>query len=355
MDAPELVIFAPRAVRQPVRSNGLVAPTAAAAANSANSGTPAGSVARWAQRWGLGCGAPVETIDLGVLDCAFKPVRFDDCRTPAATLGEGIAMVSQLGCHANEPQQICCVPEDLASRELFAPCVVCALRPACILEVPCGHVNVCGGCNRDYHTNTRCIRCRERVPTRIDVSSFLDDVTGRPENCRMCQSVPASVVMVPCIHMAFCHRCLPKTVAGCPTCGERVEQICIALLSASSLGAGATAREARFVAGMPIGTFGSLPSYQCPAGRAVDRSGDGLEQTTERVDEEIARLEKQLRRLKHNPPRSGLEASAAAPLPSSAHTDRGPFDAGDFVSPTAHAALQRHETVVNLDSASAYG
>merc|ERR1712048_1074257 len=158
-------------------------------------------------------------------------------------------------------------------------------RPASVVEYPCGHLNVCTECHQDYRSNMRCLRCRGAVPLRLDLSPFLDEVTGRPSECRMCKSQLASVVMMPCVHMSFCAGCLPKTIAGCPSCGQRVEQTCVVLWATAE----------RIVGGLR--SFPGLPASARERHRPQMRS-DGLERATEDVDEEIARLEQQLRQLR---------------------------------------------------------
>merc|ERR1719329_1802997 len=89
---------------------------------------------------------------------------------------------------------------------LFSPCMVCAMMPASVVEVPCGHVNVCSNCYGDYQSNQRCLRCRDRVSARADVSPFLHEITGRPKDCNMCRTEMVNVVVFSCVHMYFCSR-----------------------------------------------------------------------------------------------------------------------------------------------------
>jgi hypothetical protein len=316
MDGPPLVRHSGAAPQRPPRLSHVTANTAhakhvakAAAGqrvprrpmeNDSAQPKPESLFDRLAREWGLGCMGP---MDVGALDCAMRPTRFDQC---ARYTSEGLYLASPLPCHGpSETSTVCCVPEDLVTEaQMFAACVVCALRPASILEVPCGHINVCCECHRDYQTNTRCIRCRENVPIRIDLAPFLD-ATGRPVQCLMCQAAVASVVMMPCIHMAFCHRCLPTTVAGCPTCGERVTQTCKVLWAAPSP----------------------------PEGRRVlPGSREGLDRVTEDVDEQISRLERQLRNLR---PNAAIDGTA-----SSDHARANMQVSGSAFIPAAASALK---------------
>jgi len=123
-------------------------------------------------------------MDVGVAECSFQPVRFDDhCmgqRTASVPSSRAEVqgkrnnkppahpwLTDPLGCHdplSAAEHHVCCVPEDGRSGvSLFAPCMVCAARPASIVEVPCGHITVCTECYGDYHTNVRCLRCRDQA------------------------------------------------------------------------------------------------------------------------------------------------------------------------------------------------
>jgi len=277
-----------------------------------------------AKRWGFSCSSPV---DVGILECSISPHRVrvqdlaKDWGCENASCGNSkhdFTIVSQLNCHsAPSPVAVCCAPDpDQAIPEqltLFAPCMVCAMRPSCIVEVPCGHVNVCAECHRDYHTNTRCLRCRERVPVRIDVSNFLDEITGRPDECKMCKVELASVVMLPCIHMGFCERCLPKSVAGCPSCGQMVQQMCTALWSTERL---SSERGLKSFKSLPASSSAALP---------------GLARETEDVDDEIARLEaamSHLRNVRH-------ESTSASSC------ERAPGVATDMATPSQRRPVAR--------------
>jgi len=285
---PPLLNAGPPAKQTPNQSVAVGPPPSTAPSQNAS------FLLKLAHRWGLTCH---HAMDVGALDCSFQPTRFDEvakeasCMGPADGEGGGGSIVDQIGCHNAVPEApVCCVPERFPEPDpLYAPCMVCAMRAATIVEVPCGHVNVCGECHRDYHTNTRCIRCRGRVPMRIDLAPFLDELTGRPDQCRMCKDALASVVMIPCVHMSFCQRCLPKSLLGCPTCGERVEQMCNVLWSTA---AAVISHRATAFPRLPA-SAGALASH---------RGRDGLAKATEDVDEEIARLEVQLRQLRSMSP-----------------------------------------------------
>lgn len=139
-------------------------------------------------------------------------------------------------CDLDESMRLCCIAPGWTQgtgASLFQPCLVCSLRAASIVEVPCGHITVCDECYADYKTNSRCLRCRDQVAARVDIKQFLDEL-GRPEDCYMCKSSLASVVTVPCVHMCLCAQCLPQRPAGCPTCGERVERTCVVKWSAAA-------------------------------------------------------------------------------------------------------------------------
>jgi len=280
-------------------------------------------------------------MDVGVAECSFQPVRFDDhCmgqRTASVPSSRAEVqgkrnnkppahpwLTDPLGCHdplSAAEHHVCCVPEDGRSGfSLFAPCMVCAARPASIVEVPCGHITVCTECYGDYHTNVRCLRCRDQVAGRVDVSPFICPVTGRPNECNMCKTAVACVVTIPCVHMCFCANCLPMSPAGCPTCGGRVERTCHVKWSSSS--AAPTARTARTARG-----FTSLPAT---VGSVTHTSRNDLAETTEDVDQEIHRLEQQLRRLRnlsHSSIQSSSNPQECRHLPT---PPRGPWK-----SPTA--------------------
>lgn len=306
-----------RGGRRPVNGSGL--PQASAPSKSADGIAAAAAtkqesyLVQWAHKLGLGC---IANMDVGLMECSLKPVRIDEVERQATMglptcAGPSGDWVTHIPCSTTAPEApVCCVPEEHVHKlEMFAPCVVCAHRPATIVEVPCGHVNVCAECHRDYHTNTRCIRCRGSVPMRLDLAPFLDEVTGRPDECKICKAGFASVVMMPCIHMGFCAGCLPKNVLGCPTCGEKVDGMCTVQWVSSA----AAALEAY--------------SHRSATRRSLQQSarseagGDkdlGLVRATEDVDEEIARLERQLFKLRAMP-----AASKAAPS--------RPTQGGDFI------------------------
>eukprot|EP00927_Polykrikos_kofoidii_P054604 TRINITY_DN49004_c0_g1_i1.p1 TRINITY_DN49004_c0_g1~~TRINITY_DN49004_c0_g1_i1.p1 ORF type:complete len:426 (+),score=44.58 TRINITY_DN49004_c0_g1_i1:152-1429(+) len=281
----------------------------------------------WWKTWGLLCS---DAFDLQELECSFQSHTRDKitnneptdpskaaCSHPGTCAAPAAALVKQLGCHTSAPEaSACCAREEAEPRfTLFAPCMVCTMRFASVVEVPCGHLNVCTECHREYQTNTRCIRCRENVPIRVDISPFLDEVTGKPELCKLCRTFIACTVMIPCAHMSFCNRCLPKSVVGCPTCGQKVEQTCQVLWSVSCEETANT----RGLAGMVFPTMpastGSFPSHR--------GSRDVLAQATEDVDEEIARLERQLSKLKHVPSTDGCVGGTDGGLSENRYSPRG--------------------------------
>lgn len=213
-------------------------------------------------------------------------------------------IVDPLGCQGSAPpfdgQQCCALEEAPAAPGLFAPCMVCAWRPAAVVDIPCGHANVCTECYGDYQTNARCLRCRDKVNGRVSVEDFVDEVTGRPQQCNVCKRSPANVVIIPCAHMCLCAQCLPEAPRGCPTCGARVERTCFVRwypangeLPESSQGA----EDGTVVGAVSSGHFPRLP-VSVGALPAQGASRDGLTAATEDVDHEISRLEQQLRRLR---------------------------------------------------------
>lgn len=260
--------------------------------------------------WGLS-----RDFDIGAVECTFHPVRFDeqcDVNAPFASKDKELQVVGPAPAHAlpiladpfgcaGPESAMCCVAEGAEGQtgmELFAPCMVCATRAACIVEIPCGHATVCVECYGDYQTNARCLRCRDQVSARVDVGPFLDELTGRPGDCNMCKNALASVVTIPCVHMCFCASCLPESPAGCPTCGARVERTCqVKWLNAASLAP--SERAMRYFPSLPA-SVGALPAH----GR------DGLAEVTQDVEHEISRLEQQLRRLRTQSQSSG----SAAPM-----------------------------------------
>lgn len=247
-------------------------------------------------------------MDVGVLECSMHPQPLEDrlqhmdCPCAAAPLQPGqkpshpsassqgartkearSLFPDPFGCDGDAPAA-CCMPEDQGGSSLFAPCMVCAMRPASIIEVPCGHATVCAECFGDYHTNVRCLRCRDQVTGRVDVFPFLHEPEGRPPECNMCKSNTASVVTLPCVHMCLCANCLPWKPNGCPTCGALVEQTCVVRWSTGS----ETTRPGPSSFPRLPATFGSL----------ARGGGEGLAKATEDVDQEIQRLERQLMKLK---------------------------------------------------------
>lgn len=191
-----------------------------------------------------------QRVDVGILTCSQTPVHCTERSLGSATgsthrhprVGVSSAkppplswpgMVDPCGCHnplhvEHGGLPVCCMPDWVPNGpRLFQPCIVCTVRPASIVEVPCGHINVCIDCYADYQTNARCLRCRGEVTARVDTAPFLDDVTGRPADCHMCKDAPSCVVTLPCVHMCLCARCLPAQTVGCPVCGARVERNCM--------------------------------------------------------------------------------------------------------------------------------
>jgi len=297
-----------------------------------------------------------------------RPVPFDEGCCAAPKLGKAEAsrggrptasrrggsmpiIADPFGCQdptrEGDGPAMCCVPEEAQrAAALFAPCMVCAMRAATIVEVPCGHATVCVECYGDYQTNTRCLRCRDQVTARVDVAPFLDEISGRPGECNMCKSAPACVVTIPCVHMCLCARCLPNTPAGCPTCGARVEQTCKVKWSSGGGAAATPSAQGGIVVSTPGGTAG-LSGFGLPNGRfpslplsvgALPTHGgsggrDGLAEATEDVDLEIDRLERQLRRLRGLPPgHLGPQQQPSNPQEESQCTQ--PSSAGLLVTPS---------------------
>lgn len=261
----------------------------------------AGPLAAW-------CGR----VDCGAIHCSLQPESFKDVGQPrdivasgqpparaplAASLTDVLTCADPAG--PNDDLPLCCVPEDWdVGPVLSNPCMVCAVRPASIVEIPCGHPTVCMDCYGDYHTNSRCLRCRGSVLARVDVSPFLDSSTGWPSQCRVCRSRVANVVMVPCVHMCLCENCLPNAPAGCPTCGETVERTCVVKWAVGENNGRPGARHGhRRDAGRgqegPLARR-SLTDNEESAGMAAR----ALSQATEDVEEEILRLERQLFQLR---------------------------------------------------------
>lgn len=172
---------------------------------------------------------------------------------------------------------------------LFQPCMVCSLRPASIVEIPCGHITVCNECYVDYQTNARCLRCRDKVSARVDIAQFLDDL-GRPEDCYMCKKSPACVVTVPCVHMCLCSSCLPQRPVGCPTCGALVEQTCTVKWNLEQRPMGPASSRRVLDNGGSSGVVGAPPPG-APQSLLLDGATEG-------IDAEILRLESQLLRLR---------------------------------------------------------
>eukprot|EP00928_Gymnodinium_smaydae_P032017 TRINITY_DN23308_c0_g1_i1.p2 TRINITY_DN23308_c0_g1~~TRINITY_DN23308_c0_g1_i1.p2 ORF type:complete len:249 (-),score=42.57 TRINITY_DN23308_c0_g1_i1:220-966(-) len=182
---------------------------------------------RGGRRW-FGC-------DVGVLECSMVPYGLDEtlggakgssssssAATTAASSGGGGCISA--GCAPPSEQHICCLPDD--ENGLFMPCSVCGLEPACIVEVPCGHVNSCARCAAKA-TGGLCVRCRRGIEAKVDISDFLEPKTGMPQRCNMCKRGRAHLVMLPCGHMCFCRDCLPASLAGCPSCGSEIERMCV--------------------------------------------------------------------------------------------------------------------------------
>eukprot|EP00443_Scrippsiella_acuminata_P103403 CAMPEP_0115574798 /NCGR_PEP_ID=MMETSP0272-20121206/1709_1 /TAXON_ID=71861 /ORGANISM="Scrippsiella trochoidea, Strain CCMP3099" /LENGTH=263 /DNA_ID=CAMNT_0003009523 /DNA_START=82 /DNA_END=871 /DNA_ORIENTATION=+ len=225
-------------------------------------------------------------------------------------------------------QPLCCMSDTAESREpqIHQPCLVCAVRPATVVEVPCGHVTVCLDCYGDYQTNVRCLRCRDVVSARVDIGPFLDQF-GRPASCNMCKSSLAAVVTLPCVHMYLCAHCLPVTPAGCPSCGANVDQSCTVKWFAGENSARPSARSGATAVGdmarLPSLALGTLTPRTAGSG-----TRDGLSKATEDVDQEILRLERELRQL-----RTLSQATPQATPPGTASAN--PQDAGLLGSPAA--------------------
>mmetsp|Transcript_138968 Transcript_138968/g.443747 ORF Transcript_138968/g.443747 Transcript_138968/m.443747 type:complete len:307 (-) Transcript_138968:33-953(-) len=260
-------------------------------------------------------------FDVGIVECSLAPVhyeeRFGGCApsTQAASASAAgrrearsasSAFEDPFGCQ--DPLRlgdgnglpICCTVDEADSTEkLFQPCLICAVRPASVVEVPCGHITVCIDCYGDYQTNARCLVCRAVVAARVDVRPFLDLVTGRPADCNVCKEAAACVVTVPCVHMTLCARCLPMKPAGCPMCGEIVEQSCAVkwpspdrCFRPPSTRPGSAASEIGDMR-MPSSTLGTMTPRTAGSARR-----ECLSKATEDVDQEILRLERQLLQLR---------------------------------------------------------
>lgn len=239
--------------------------------------------------FGKYCGAPpIDDAALEFSTCLRESVSCPEVRRRRPSEGgvprEAKAMpilMDPLGCGDHPLGAACCIPDaeftghqNLVPDEpaLFSPCVICTVRPASIVEIPCGHVNVCSDCYVNAQTNKRCMRCQQQSVARVDVAPFLDAESGKPHDCNICKNAMATVVILPCVHMCLCPRCLPQSFVGCPTCGQRVERICEI--------------QWNFAAPAP-----SLPA----AARALPARGqEGLAAATEDIDLEILRLEQQL-------------------------------------------------------------
>lgn len=287
-------------------------------------------------------------LDLGVVECTLQPVPFRDdsgsSALQAAILPGGVrrsdqsgfcdaaflpGLVDPLGCQDPLASQLggrqrlptCCTVEESQAetrRRLFKPCLICAVRAASVVEVPCGHVTVCMECYGDYETNTKCLVCSTEVSARVDVGPFLDSF-GRPALCHVCRNCVACVVTVPCVHMSLCTRCLPMKPRGCPTCGETVEQSCAVRWPPDAAACPSSLPHRGGRAGSDVGSLRSRRGPRSGTETATPRtagsmsvSGECLVKATQDVEQDILRLERQLlclRTLSHSTSPTGAAGS----------------------------------------------
>eukprot|EP00931_Biecheleriopsis_adriatica_P089460 TRINITY_DN63585_c0_g1_i1.p1 TRINITY_DN63585_c0_g1~~TRINITY_DN63585_c0_g1_i1.p1 ORF type:complete len:234 (-),score=42.94 TRINITY_DN63585_c0_g1_i1:109-810(-) len=202
----------------------------------------------------LGCwcrnAAGVNAVEIKELSSSFLPTEVDCCR------------------HHHDS-------------ELFAACMVCGLHAASVVEVPCGHVTVCGECFSDYQLSPRCLRCRAEVAARVDVSAFLGE-GGWPTMCQKCALEPVAALGLPCADLCLCWQCSldEELPVPCLACGSNVERLCKVLWGSSGHDRGREVQARR-------------PCPQLISSGEIGGSCE-LEEATLKVEEEISRLEKQL-------------------------------------------------------------
>eukprot|EP00929_Paragymnodinium_shiwhaense_P084199 TRINITY_DN45006_c0_g1_i1.p1 TRINITY_DN45006_c0_g1~~TRINITY_DN45006_c0_g1_i1.p1 ORF type:complete len:331 (+),score=68.36 TRINITY_DN45006_c0_g1_i1:73-1065(+) len=215
----------------------------------------------------------------------------------------------------------CCL-EDENEDGLFAPCCVCLSKAASVVEVPCGHVNVCVDCFQDYKDFGRCLRCLQVVILRHDVAPMLDPVTGRPPSCSACSTDVADVLVLPCLHMNVCERCLLLKLGGapCTTCEKSVQQVCMVLWSQAGFRAPPRPRTSSTASQQQINakvasTREPLHAYARDAPVSQQDHVPTLQRDASDVEDEIARLELILQNLQAPPPPRRLGIAASAPAP----------------------------------------
>lgn len=171
----------------------------------------------------------------------------------------------------------CCISNVERKTGFFRmPCRMCFVQPASVVEIPCGHVSICSGCQLLDRSNSSCLRCRESIKARFDVRRSLDSSTGGPSLCHNCRVNPARMLMLPCLHLILCPQCMPDLLGSCPTCGEIVDVT------------------------VEVQWEGRILCKEPPSNRVMSlKGGVGLQklsltQATLDIDAEITRLEEQL-------------------------------------------------------------
>lgn len=224
--------------------------------------------------------------DAGALECSLVPYGVDEVFTASArdaSANPPERPFSQQGMFGLDCVRVaeptCCLPPNAPMP--YAPCSWCNSAPATIVDIPCGHVNSCAMCVNRAKAS-QCPRCRKPVESKVDVSNFVDKDTGAPQKCNICRTARAHMVMLPCAHMSFCRGCLPKQVAGCPSCGAEVERVVFVNWGAQPMSARGGSCFAATVRPVP----------------AVEVPGD-LDDCGRDADAAMRRLEQQLMHLKN--------------------------------------------------------
>eukprot|EP00397_Hematodinium_sp_SG-2012_P021824 GEMP01022572.1.p1 GENE.GEMP01022572.1~~GEMP01022572.1.p1 ORF type:complete len:264 (+),score=46.39 GEMP01022572.1:256-1047(+) len=102
-------------------------------------------------------------------------------------------------------------------RQHHPNCRLCDKKGANVVEVPCGHVAVCGDCLRSVYKSPKCLVCatysRCRVPVEV-------------AHCMLCQKRDVEIAIPGCGHASTCRRCLASRLyRGCPLCGNSILEI----------------------------------------------------------------------------------------------------------------------------------
>lgn len=95
-------------------------------------------------------------------------------------------------------------------------CIKCNKNHRNCYLLNCGHKVYCEECAKESLDNHEtCPLCR------CAISSYFKDFNDNNELCGICLKKPIECIVIPCGHIAFCHKCLDKWYhenKSCPTC-----------------------------------------------------------------------------------------------------------------------------------------